>query len=131
MVYDALQSKSKNVWGSFKIRIPFCNKRLIDTWFKYSDGKTKYGQTCNLNFDKNGYFFDTGVPKGNNKQPEWFWNDRLYNGQPLKFKVKTDWIMYGDLRSRRIDNSLEEIEVTGNWYIKFDNDRWKRVGARK
>ena len=83
-----------------------------------------------MNFDANGFFFDSGEATTENKTPEWFWDDRLNNGKPLKFKVNNRILRYGGIRNRRILNDIQEIEVSGHWTENVCG-KWQRVGSRK
>ena len=104
----------------------------MSKWIKPFDGVTKYGQKCELNFDNDDYFFDSGVATADRSIPEWTLDDMLNKGKPLKFQVDNKWLRFGGLRWRRIDNQKEDLELTGHWTYKIDGDgHWKRVLSRK
>ena len=126
----ALKKKSENVYGSWTIRIPYCNSTIVDAWLKPDDGKTKYGETCEYNFDNKGYYFDTGVATADHYQPNWCWDDHLNQGVPLIFHFANKDLRFGGWQSRRILNIQEEVEFSGHWQEKF-NGIWRRVGSRK
>ena len=130
MLLKQLKSRSANIWPSWKIRIPFCSKILIDNWLKPYDGVTKYGQTCVLNFDSDGYFFDSGEVTTENSVPEWHLDCLLNKGMPLIFEINNKKFRYGGIREKRISNEQEEIEMSGHWTQKIEGD-WKRVESRK
>ena len=130
-ILTELGKRVKNVKPNWRIKIPFCNKIIVAQWLQQDDGVTKYGQQCNLNFDDDGYFFDSGVATADKKLPEWYWDDRLNDGSPLKFQYNGKWLRYGGIRQKRIkDSIIEEIEITGHWTHKI-NGHWKRVGSSK
>ena len=63
---------------------------LVDNWLKPHDGVTKYGQTCVLNFDSNGYFFDSGEATTEHSVPEWYLDCLLNQGLPLIFVINNN-----------------------------------------
>ena len=58
-----LKSRAQIQYRSWKITIPFCSKTLVKAWLQTQDRVTKHAQKCELNFDDDGYFFDSGWSK--------------------------------------------------------------------
>lgn len=130
IIKSTLQSKAQNPFKTWSIKINNCGKILNDAWWKPYDGITKYNQQCNLNFDVNGEYFDSGVAKTNKEIPEWVLDCELNNGKILRFVVKTVEYRYCRIRMRTLKNDFKTLEISGQWAQK-NSDHWQPVTGRK
>lgn len=129
-ILDELRKKSKNVYASWKIKIPRFGKLLLDAYIKPFDGITKYEEKCILNFNDKGDRCDSGVATAERQTPPWVLDCLLNQGKVLKFIHNGIEYRYGRIRIRTLNDKLKHLEISGKWMSKVLND-WKPVEYHK
>lgn len=98
---------------------------MIYQWFGRFDGKTKYHETFNLNFNTDKTKYDTGNPEEKTWAPDWLVDEMLNHGVRKIYNVGNEQYCVTMVRIKSV-GLQQKLQITNRFKKKVE-DEWQIV----